>query len=59
MEGFAVALAARIADVPIAVVRGISNHVGDRKVDGWQVPEALDAAWRVASDLVSRTDWSA
>ncbi len=59
MEGFAVALAARLAEVPTAVVRGISNHVGDRKVDGWQIPEALDAAWHIATDLIGRPDWSA
>jgi len=59
MEGFAVALSARLAKVPVAIVRGISNHVGDRKVDGWQIGDALDAAWTVASDLVTHTDWSA
>ena len=58
MEGFAVALACRLADVPLAIVRGISNAVGDRRFERWQIPEALDAAWLVAADLLDRPDWS-
>lgn len=58
MEGFAVALACRLADVPLAIVRGISNAVGDRRFERWQIPEALDAAWLVAADLLERPDWS-
>ncbi len=58
MEGFAVALACRLAEVPVAIVRGISNAVGDRRFERWQIPEALDAAWLVAADLLDRPDWS-
>ena len=58
MEGFAAALACRLADIPLAVVRGISNAVGDRRFERWQIPEALDAAWIVAADLLDRPDWS-
>ena len=58
MEGFAAALACRLADIPLAVVRGISNAVGDRRFERWQIPEALDAAWLVAADLLARPDWS-
>ena len=58
MEGFAVALACRLAEVPLAIVRGISNAVGDRRFERWQIPDALDAAGLVASDLLHRPDWS-
>ncbi len=58
MEGFAVALACRLAEVPVAIVRGISNAVGDRRFDRWQIPEALDAAYLVAADLLHRPTWS-
>ena len=57
MEGFAVALACRLAGVPLAIARGISNEVGDRNFDHWQIPEALDAAWLIVSDLLSRPGW--
>ena len=58
MEGFAVALACRLAEVPVAIVRGISNAVGDRRFERWQIPEALDAAHLVAADLLHRPTWS-
>ena len=58
MEGFAVALACRLADIPLAVVRGISNAVGDRRFERWRIPDALDAGWLVAVDLLERPDWS-
>ena len=58
MEGFAVALACRLAEAPVAIVRGISNAVGDRRFERWQIPEALDAAWLVAADLLQRPAWS-
>ena len=58
MEGFAVALACRVAEVPVAIVRGISNAVGGRRFDRWEIPEALDAAYLVAPDLMHRSTWS-
>ena len=58
MEGFAVALACRLAGVPLAIARGISNAVGDRDVERWQIPTALDAAWLVARDLIGRRHWN-
>ncbi len=51
MEGFAVALACAEADVPVAIVRGISNVVGDRDVAAWQF-DSLDAAWQLAQSLL-------
>ena len=57
MEGFAVALACRLAGVPLAIARGISNAVGDRDVELWHISTALDAAWLVVRDLVGRRHW--
>ncbi len=48
MEGFGVALACRLRQVPCTIVRGISNHVGDRDKSNWQ----MAAAARSAADLV-------
>lgn len=44
MEGFAVALACRLAGVPLEIVRGISNTAGDRDRARWRIPQALAAA---------------
>lgn len=44
MEGFAVALACRIARVPCTIVRGISNDAGDRDTARWRIREAVEAA---------------
>ena len=57
MEGYGVALACRLATVPLAIARGISNRVGDREFARWRMIEALDAAWLVASDLLARPTW--
>ena len=57
MEGFAVALACRLAGVPLTIARGISNEVGDRDFERWQIPEALNAAWLIVSDLLRRPSW--
>lgn len=52
MEGFAVALACRIAGVPLSIVRGISNEAGDRNHAAWQIAPAIDA---VAMRLIAIT----
>lgn len=52
MEGFAVATACRMAGTPVAIVRGISNQVGDRDPSAWRVPAALAAARRLALELL-------
>jgi len=44
MEAFGVALACRLAGLPLTVVRGVSNHVGDRDLGNWVAREALAAA---------------
>ena len=55
MEGFGVALACGLADVPLRVVRGISNRVGDRDSSHWRIPGALAAARRLAIEVLSDT----
>jgi len=44
MESFGLAFACALADVPLSVVRGISNAAGDRARERWRVREALAAA---------------
>jgi len=41
----------------LAIARGISNEVGDRDFERWQIPEALNAAWLIVSDLLRRPSW--
>ena len=43
MEGFAVAVACRFAQVPLRIVRGISNIAGDRNRAHWKVEAAMQA----------------
>jgi futalosine hydrolase len=52
MEGFAVATACAITGVPLRVVRGISNEVGDRAYERWRIPAALESARRRVIDLL-------
>lgn len=53
MEGFGVALACRLAGVPLDIVRGISNDAGDRNTSSWRTTEALRSAADVAAGLVA------
>jgi len=53
MEGFAAALACRLAGVPLDIVRGISNTAGDRDKSRWQIGPALAAAADLAARLVA------
>ena len=52
MEGFGVALACRLADVPLTIVRGISNLAGDRERRNWSVGAAFQAASEELSHLL-------
>jgi len=52
MEGFGVAMACRMAGVPLRIVRGISNVVGDRDKANWKVKEALAAAEDLAVKII-------
>ena len=48
MEGFGVALACQLHDVPLTIIRGISNAAGDRDHSQWQIRDSLEAAVRLA-----------
>ena len=43
MEGFSVAVACRIANVPLQIIRGISNVAGNREHATWKVHEAIES----------------
>jgi futalosine hydrolase len=57
MEGYAVAYACRAAGVPLAIVRGISNAVGERDPRAWRLREALSAARALALEWLERASW--
>lgn len=57
MEGFGVALACHLFGVPLAIVRGISNLVGERERARWDVHGALGAAHALARHTLQRADW--
>ncbi len=51
MEGYAVAMACAFEEIPLTIVRGISNVVGDRRPENWRIPSALAAARRLLIEL--------
>jgi futalosine hydrolase len=55
MEGFGVAAACALAGIPLRIVRGISNVVGDRTVANWCIPAAMHAV-RLQLDAVLSSD---
>lgn len=59
MEGFAVALACSLAGTPCAIVRGISNRVGDRDPAHWRIPAALAEARRIGLEVLGDESWAA
>ncbi len=52
MEGFGVAAACRLYGIPLTIVRGISNEAGERNKSNWQIPEAMQAAVKLASKII-------
>lgn len=58
MEGYAVALAARLAGVPLFILRGISNRAGDRNHASWRFDEALSACRAVLPELLESLEAS-
>lgn len=54
MEGFAVAMACSFARVPLQIIRGISNRVGNRDHASWRIDDALASAAEMASRLMPR-----
>jgi futalosine hydrolase len=53
MEGYGVALACRLAGVPLVIVRGISNTAGDRDNSRWRIDSALEAAAALACTILA------
>lgn len=53
MEAFGVAMAASLMDVPVQVVRGISNNAGDRRLSQWKINDALEAAAEVVLNVIA------
>ncbi len=53
MEAYSVAMACRMANVPLTVIRGISNLAGDRNKAHWDVDAALEAVstWFTTDNL--------
>jgi futalosine hydrolase len=56
MEGFGVAMACAMAGVPLCIVRGISNRVGDRDRGNWRVDAAIAAAADMTIRLVRQIE---
>jgi futalosine hydrolase len=55
MEGAGVAAAATLHGVPFAEVRAISNPIGPRDREAWQVPQALASLGRAVTALAEWT----
>ncbi len=56
MEGFAVALACRIAGVNLSIVRGVSNTAGERNHASWKINDAIESISQklLATDFINR-----
>ena len=52
MEGFSVAAACHLANVPLKIIRGISNHAGDRNVTGWKIGAAMSAVEKAVLEIL-------
>ena len=53
MESYAVAVSCHLSQIPLRVLRGISNRAGDRDHRNWSVEQALASA---AQALIAETD---
>ena len=53
MEAFGVALACRLHGARLTVIRGVSNHAGDRDAGSWRIGAALEAAHRLALEILT------
>jgi futalosine hydrolase len=58
MEGAGVAAAAALHGVAFAELRAISNQVGPRDRDAWDVPAALDALGAAVAAIAAGADWT-
>ena len=52
MEGYAVAAACLTASVPLCIVRGISNQVGERDKEHWNMEAAMEAAIEMSREMI-------
>lgn len=52
MESYAVALSCQVHGVPLRIVRGISNRVGERDHGRWKAAAAMQAAVELAGELM-------
>src|SRR2546423_804787 len=53
MEGFGVATAAAMAELPFVEIRAISNAVGPRDREAWRIDAALEALSTVGQTLAA------
>ena len=56
MEGFGVAVACHLHQTPLCIVRGISNEVGNRDHQQWQVEQAMEAAAKLTMKLLAQSE---
>lgn len=54
MESWSVAMAARLAGVPVRVFRGLSNLAGDRDLTRWKTAAALESVAALVSDALDQ-----
>jgi len=52
MEGYSVAMACALQNVPLTIVRGVSNRAGDRNHANWKIDAAIDSAAKLADRLI-------
>lgn len=56
MEAYAVGLACLSANVPLRIIRGISNRAGDRNKSNWAMKPALESAATLAAQILASAD---
>lgn len=52
MEGYAVAMSCRAAGIPLMIVRGFSNLVGQRDPSEWRFDDAIDSTARLLNRIL-------
>jgi futalosine hydrolase len=55
METYSVAAVCRQCNVPLRVIRGISNQAGDRNLARWQVADAMKATVKLLRTALGST----
>ncbi len=59
MESFAVAMSCSLMQIPIRVVRGISNLAGERDKSKWQVLPAMQNCGRAVDEILNQLNGTA